>query len=96
MLNSLSFITDIVYVNLSQRKGNAEFRSTLSVEDSAAVVGGPVVLDCSCPNWDILIDIQASLAQLPLIKLQHVKGDQDRERGIRLGFTKMTSAPASQ
>lgn len=42
--------------------------------------GAPVVLDCACPDWDILIEIQDALVKLPRIKLQHVKGHQDRER----------------
>jgi hypothetical protein len=41
--------------------------------------GGKVVLDVLIPDWDVLIEIQRSLDQLPQIKLQYVKGHQDRD-----------------
>ena len=42
--------------------------------------GLKIVLNCVAPDWDVRIEIQESLAQLPQLKLQHVKGHQDRTR----------------
>ena len=39
---------------------------------------GRVVLDVLCPEWDLLIEIQASLKHLPQLRLQYVKGHQDK------------------
>ena len=41
--------------------------------------GGRVVLDLLTPNWDVLIEIQRSMEQLPQIRLEYVKGHQDRD-----------------
>ncbi|KAI2491874.1 hypothetical protein MHU86_22670 [Fragilaria crotonensis] len=38
---------------------------------------GEVILDCLRPDWDILIEIQLALKQLPRVALQYVKGHQD-------------------
>ncbi|KAI2505036.1 hypothetical protein MHU86_9392 [Fragilaria crotonensis] len=38
---------------------------------------GEVILDCLRPDWDILIEIQTALKQLPRVTLQYVKGHQD-------------------
>ena len=36
-----------------------------------------MVLDVLCPDWDILIEIQEALTQLPDLQLKFVKGHQD-------------------
>ena len=38
---------------------------------------GAVVLDCLRPDWDILIEIQEALKQMPSVTLKYVKGHQD-------------------
>ena len=42
--------------------------------------GTRVELNCTSADWDVLIEIQDSLAKLPQIRLQHVKGHQDRHQ----------------
>jgi hypothetical protein len=42
--------------------------------------GSKIVMDCLSPDWDILIEIQEALQKLPNIRLEHVKGHQDRDR----------------
>ena len=59
--------------------GKDETRLEIDRDEPIYLGGAPVVLDCACADWDILIEIQDSLKQLPMIKLQHVKGHQDRE-----------------
>jgi hypothetical protein len=44
---------------------------------------GGVVLDCLRPDWDILIEIQSALQSLPHVRLQYVKGHQDRKRSYQ-------------
>ncbi|KAI2495162.1 hypothetical protein MHU86_19347 [Fragilaria crotonensis] len=39
-----------------------------------------VVLDPLCPEWDILIEIQAALRVLPGVRLQYVEGHQDQKK----------------
>ena len=39
-----------------------------------------VILDFLCPEWDILIEIQAALRELPGVRLQYVAGHQDRKQ----------------
>ena len=46
--------------------------------DPINIHGAQVVLDVLCPDWDVLIAIQQSQKQLPELKLQHVRGHQDR------------------
>ena len=41
--------------------------------------GNVVLLDVLIPDWDVLIEIQRSLDQLPRIKLAYVKGHQGRD-----------------
>ena len=41
---------------------------------------GKVVLNCLRPKWDILIEIQAILENMPNVLLQHVEGHQDKKR----------------
>ena len=38
---------------------------------------GNVTLDCLRPDWDILIEIQSALKQMPRVTLQYVRGHQD-------------------
>jgi exonuclease III len=47
-------------------------------EGPIPINGSAVILDPLCPDWDVLIEIQLSQVQLPGIKLQHVRGHQDR------------------
>jgi hypothetical protein len=37
-------------------------------------------LDVLVPDWDVLFEIQGTLSSLPFLKLQHVKGHQDRHK----------------
>ncbi len=37
-------------------------------------------LDPLCPEWDILIEIQAALRALPGVRLQYVAGHQDKKQ----------------
>jgi hypothetical protein len=41
---------------------------------------GKVVLNCLRPKWDILIEIQAILENMPNVRFQHVEGHQDKKR----------------
>ena len=49
-------------------------------ETPMSLDGGKVVLDVLCPDWDILIEIQIALEKLPHVKLEYVKGHQDRTK----------------
>ena len=60
--------------------GKDETRLERDRDEPINMTGTTVVLDCACPDWDILIEIQDSLSKLSGITLQHVKGHQDRER----------------
>jgi hypothetical protein len=40
----------------------------------------PVELDPMCPEWDVLIEIQAALRELPRVRLQYVAGHQDKKK----------------
>ena len=42
--------------------------------------GSTVILNCLSPDWDVLIEIQHALSQLPNIELTYVRGHQDRNR----------------
>jgi ribonuclease HI len=42
------------------------------------VTRGEVILDVLIPDWDVVVEIQGALKQLPHIKLTYVKGHQDR------------------
>ena len=48
-------------------------------EEPINLDGADVVLDVLCPEWDVLKEIQAALRVLPGIRLQYVKGHQDRD-----------------
>ena len=48
-----------------------------AVDEPVSIDGTTVVLDVLCPDWDILIEIQMALSQLPGLRLKYVKGHQD-------------------
>jgi hypothetical protein len=54
--------------------GDNKFQVT---DEPVRIDGTNVVLDVLCPNWDILIEIQHALAQLPEVCLKFIKGHQD-------------------
>ena len=41
------------------------------------IYNGEVILDVICPDWDVVVEIQRALKNLPNIKLTFVKGHQD-------------------
>jgi hypothetical protein len=41
--------------------------------------GTNVVFDVLCPEWDILIEIQNALFDLPGLRLKFIKGHQDEK-----------------
>ena len=49
--------------------------------------GSKVVLDVLCPEWDILIEIQKSMEQLPNVNLEYVQGHQDRDKPYHTLYT---------
>ena len=49
----------------------------ISIEEEPVPVDWP--LDPLCAEWDLLINIQRLLAEMPGLILQHVKGHQDRD-----------------
>ena len=51
-----------------------------AVDDPVDLDHGKVVLNCLRPEWDILIEIQAILENMPNVLLQHVEGHQDKKR----------------
>jgi hypothetical protein len=46
---------------------------------SAQLERDQVELDPLCPEWDVLIEIQAALRELPRVQLQYVAGHQDKK-----------------
>ena len=40
----------------------------------------PVELDPMCPEWDVLIEIQVALRELPRVRLQYLAGHQDKKK----------------
>ena len=60
--------------------GRDELRREKDRDEPINLSGSSVILDCLSPDWDILIEIQSALSQLPNIKLAYVKGHQDRNR----------------
>ena len=53
--------------------GDKKFNAT----DEPVKIDGAVVLDVLCPDWDILIEIQTALKELPEMCLKFIKGHQD-------------------
>ena len=49
----------------------------LALDEPVRIDGTTVVLDVLCPDWDILIEIQHALEQLPGLCLKYIKGHQD-------------------
>lgn len=49
----------------------------LASDEPVQIDGTNVVLDVLCPDWDILIEIQYALEQLPGLRLKYIKGHQD-------------------
>ena len=41
---------------------------------------GDVVLDCLRPDWDLLIEIQSAIKNLPNVTLQYIAGPQDKSK----------------
>jgi hypothetical protein len=60
--------------------GKDETRLERDRDEHINMRGATAVIDCACPDWDILIEIQDALSKLSGITLQHVKGHQDRDR----------------
>jgi hypothetical protein len=59
---------------------NGEDGDPVESEEPINLDGADVVLDVLCPEWYVLIEIQAAaLRVLPSIRLQYVKGYQDRD-----------------
>lgn len=50
-----------------------------ALDEPVRIDGTKVVLDVLCPDWDILIEIQFALEQLPGLCLKYVKGHQDNK-----------------
>ena len=48
-------------------------------DEPVKIDGDAVVVNVLCPDWDLLIEIQHALLQLPHMTLQFVKGHQDEK-----------------
>jgi hypothetical protein len=92
MLSSLRFLIRVAEFTamVDPRKGRIEpdSQSVLKslgggdVDPQAAgepvkIDGNTVVLDVLCPDWDILIEVQNALLQLPDLTLKYIKAHQD-------------------
>ena len=60
--------------------GHDEIRRDRERDEPVNLSGSKIILDCVAPDWDVLIEIQDAMNKLPHIKLEHVKGHQDRDR----------------
>ncbi len=67
-------VTDSQSVLKTLGGGDKPFDAT---DEPVRIDGESVVLDVMCPDWDILIEIQNALKQLPDLKLKFIKGHQD-------------------
>ena len=67
-------VTDSQSVLKTLGGGDKEFNAT---DEPVCIDGNTVVLDVLCPDWDILIEIQHALQQLPELRLKFIKGHQD-------------------
>ena len=65
---------------LDTLRGKDEARMERERDEPINLSGTSVELNCTSADWDVLIEIQDSLAKLPQIRLQHVKGHQDRHQ----------------
>ena len=54
--------------------GDQKFKVT---DEPVRIDGINVVLDVLCQDWDIPIEIQVALSQLPGLRLKFIKGHQD-------------------
>ena len=68
-------VTDSQSVLKTLGGGDQKFKVT---DEPVRIDGTTVVLDVLCPDWDILIEIQAALSQLPGLRLKFIKGHQDK------------------
>ena len=50
-----------------------------ATDEPVRIDGTNVVLDVLCPEWDILIEIQKALSDLPGLRLKFVNGHQDEK-----------------
>jgi hypothetical protein len=48
-----------------------------ATDEPIRIDGTTVVLNVLCPDWDVLIEIQHALLQLPGLTLQYIKAQQD-------------------
>jgi hypothetical protein len=67
-------VTDSQSVLKTLAGGDQPFNAT---DEPVQIDGETVILDVLCQDWDILIEIQASLIQLPGLRLKFIKGHQD-------------------
>ena len=67
-------VTDSQSVLKTLAGGDQTFKAT---DEPVRIDGTKVVLDVLCPDWDILIEIQLALSQLPGLRLKFIKGHQD-------------------
>jgi hypothetical protein len=67
-------VTDSQSILKTLAGGDKKF---LAADEPVRIDGNTVVLDVLCPDWDILIEIQHALSQLPGLGLKYVKGHQD-------------------
>jgi hypothetical protein len=52
-------------------------KKILAADEPVRIDGTAVVLDVLCPEWDILIEIQGALEQMPGLRLKFIKVHQD-------------------
>jgi len=69
-----TLVTDSQSVLKTLARGDQPFNAT---DKPVQIDRETVVLEVLCPDWDILIEIQASLIQLPGLRLKFIKGHQD-------------------
>ena len=67
-------VTDSQSILKTLAGGDMKFNA---VDEPVSIDGTTVVLDVLCPDWDLLIEIQHALSQLPGLRLKYVKGHQD-------------------
>ena len=69
-------VTDSQSVLKTLGGGDRPFDAT---DEPVSIDGMDVVLGVLCPDWDILIEIQHALKQLPELQLKFIKGHQDEK-----------------
>ncbi len=67
-------VTDSQSVLKTLGGGDVDPRAT---DEPIRIDGTTVVLNALCPDWDVLIEIQHALLQLPGLTLQYIKAHQD-------------------